>query len=113
MRERRLLWFGAVGGAAAWLVQLVGFGLLRQSCEGGRAGEVAGLDPTLVAWVLAVAAGLVAALALAAAIHAYLTTARTTGGTWLFGAAALFFAASFLIAVVVSGAGLVLLDPCG
>jgi hypothetical protein len=99
---RFLVWYGFLGGAAAWSAQLViGYGLEEAMCPGG------GPEPWIVVATLAAAA--VAAGSLGTAYR----FRRTPEGSVQFLAFAGMLAGAFFLALIaLGGLQLLSLDPC-
>lgn len=108
-----LLWLGLVAAPVAWFAQLVlGYEADDAGCAtGGGAGDVFGVGAASAALVVTVVAGVVAVLGTAAAIATWrrsdLAYARFLGFAGFLGGAI------FISAIVLSGIGVVVLDPCG
>jgi hypothetical protein len=108
-----LLWLGIVAAPLAWLAQLLlGYEADDGGCAaGGGSGEVFGLGTDSAALVVTMGALALALLGTAAAIATWrrseLGYARFLGFTGFLGSAIL------IAAIVLSGVGVVALDPCG
>jgi hypothetical protein len=114
------LWFGVLGGPAAWSLQLVvGYGLEEIACSSATAGDDLGglgVEP-MIATLTAVLAG-VALAAAAVSFRHYQAVSRgriedprgRVGFLALGGAIA---SALFLVIIVLGGVQLTVLDSCG
>jgi hypothetical protein len=117
-RPELLQWYGLLGAAFAWAVQLVvGFGVAFADCSAG--GSRWGLD--VVTWevVLMVVGGALALLAEAAAVSVYLDTRQVeydgrppAGRRHFFAAGAAVGNLLFLNAIFISGIAAIVSAPC-
>jgi hypothetical protein len=100
--HRFLLWYGFLGGAAAWSAQLVaGYGLEEAMCPGG------GSEPWIVAVTLA--AGAMTAGSLAAA---YRFRRTPEGSVHFLAFAGMLAGVFFLVLIALGGLQLLSLDAC-
>jgi hypothetical protein len=108
-----LLWLGIVAAPVAWFAALaIGYEADDGGCAtGGGAGDVFGIGAGSAALAVTVVAGVVAVLGTAAAIATWrrsdIAYARFLGFAGFLGGAIL------IAAIVLSGIGVVVLDPCG
>jgi hypothetical protein len=119
-RLAALLWFGVLGGPAAWAAQLViGYGIQEVTCSSGtRSDSLWGLGVESALWILT---GLAAATALAAGVAA-LRVLRSTEGLGgrgeprgrigFMGYVGILASALFLLLIVVGGLALIFVDSC-
>ena len=111
-------WFGLLGAALAWAVQLVvGFGATLAHCS--PAGRVWGFDIDALEIALMVGGGIVVLLAEAAAIYVFTETSELHhedpppwGRRHFFASAAMIGNALFLVAILLSGLGAIYLQEC-
>jgi hypothetical protein len=117
-RPELLQWYGLLGAALAWAVQLVvGFGVAYADCSAG--GSRWGID--VVTWeiVLMVVGGTLALLSEAAAVSVFLATRELAydgpppaGRHHFFAAGAALGNLLFLNAIIISGIAAIVSAPC-
>jgi hypothetical protein len=108
MAGRFLLWYGFLGGAAAWSLQLVlGYGIEDSACSGGDSGT----KPWIVVATLVL--GAVAAGSLGAAFLSWRGARRDARGVVRFLAVTGMLAGAFFVVLIaLGGLQLVALDSC-
>jgi hypothetical protein len=112
-----LLWFGALGGAVAWAIQLVAaWSISELTCAAGSS-AVAGLPLQAVLGITVVVPALVTAAALAASWRTWRATATTTedrpvARSRLIGVIGVWSNLLFLAIIVLGGIAVLVFPPC-
>lgn len=109
-----LVWTGLVAAPLAWLFQLfVGYETVEGGCaRGGGAGDVLGRAPDSAALAITVVAVVLAGIGTVAALSV-LVSKNGPGYLRFLGFAGVVGSAILLATIVLAGAGIVVLDPCG
>ena len=110
-----LLWTGLVAAPLAWLAQLfVGYEAVEGGCApGGGSGEVFGAAADSAAVVVTVVACVVALAGTAAAAATWSARDEQPGYARFLGFAGLLGSLILLVTILLAGAGILTLDPCG
>jgi len=110
-----LLWTGLVAAPLAWLTQLfVGYEAVDGGCApGGGSGEVFGASADSTALVVTVVACVVAIAGAAAAAATWSAKDEQPQYARFLGFAGLLGSLILLVTILLAGAGILALDPCG
>ena len=110
-----LLWTGVVAAPLAWLAQLfVGYEAVEGGCApGGGSGEVFGAAADSAAVVVTVVACIVALAGTAAAATTWSARDGQPEYARFLGFAGVLGSVVLLVTILLAGAGILALDPCG
>jgi hypothetical protein len=110
-----LLWVGLIAAPLAWFAQLaIGYEAVDGGCSpAGGAGDVFGIGAESAALVVTIPALVFAAVGVLAALATWRSGADVAGYVRFLGFAALVGSVVLLATILLAGAGVLALSPCG